>query len=49
MERELGMRGPARVAEAWAEQLGAHLDLLASRAVYTDADQVANLLAAFLN
>ena len=36
----VGHRGdqghPARVAQAWAEQLDAHLELLTSRAVYTD-------------
>ena len=48
----VGHRGdqvhPARVAQAWAEQLDAHLELLTSRAVYTDAERVKNLLADFL-
>jgi hypothetical protein len=45
-----GDRGhPVRVAQEWAEQLGAHLELLPSRAVYTDAERVQNLLAGFLN
>ena len=49
----VGHRGdqghPARVAQTWAEQLDAHLELLTSRAVYTDAERVTNLLADFLN
>jgi hypothetical protein len=49
----VGHRGdqghPARVAQAWAEQLDAHLELLTSRAVYTDAERVTNLLADFLD
>ncbi len=48
----LGNRGdqghPARVAQAWAEQLGAHLEILPSRAVYTDPERVMSLLAEFL-
>ena len=47
----VGNRGdqahPARVAEAWAEQLGAHLELLPSRAVYTDAEEVAKFALYF--
>lgn len=38
---------PARVAQAWAEQLGAHLEILPSRAVYADPERVTSLLAAF--
>ena len=49
----VGHRGdqghPARVAQAWAEQLDAHLELLASRAVYTDSERVTSLLADFLD
>ena len=49
----VGQRGdqghPARVAEAWAQQLGAHVELLPSRAVSTDPRRVADLLAEFLN
>jgi hypothetical protein len=49
----IGHRGdqahPARIAQAWAEQLDAHLELLTSRAVYTDTQQVTNLLADFLD
>jgi hypothetical protein len=37
------------VAQAWSEQLDAHLELLASRAVYMDEERVAKLLADFLN
>jgi dienelactone hydrolase len=48
----VGNRGdqghPARVAEAWAEQLGAHLEILPSRAIYTDHERVMSLLAEFL-
>ena len=48
----VGHRGdqghPARVAQAWAEQLNARLELLPSRAVYTDTERVTNLLAEFL-
>jgi hypothetical protein len=47
----VGNRGdqghPARVAEAWAEQLGADLEILPSRAVYTDPERVMSLLAEF--
>lgn len=49
----VGQRGdqghPARVAQTWAEQLGANLQLLPSRAVYPDARRVTDLLAEFLN
>ena len=49
----IGNRGdqghPGRVAEAWAKQLRAHLELLPSRAVYTDAARVMDLLGAFFN
>lgn len=49
----IGNRGdqghPARVAQLWAEQLGAHLELLPSRAVSTDAGRVMDLLAEFLD
>jgi hypothetical protein len=38
---------PARVAEAWAEKLGAGLEILPSRAVYTDPGRVMSLLAEF--
>lgn len=48
----VGHRGdqghPARVAEAWAEQLGAHFEILPSRAIYTDHERVISLLAEFL-
>jgi hypothetical protein len=37
------------VAQAWAEQLGARLELLVSRAVTADPGQVSDLLAEFLN
>jgi hypothetical protein len=47
----LGNRGdqghPARVAQAWAGQLGAHLEILPSRAVHTDPQRVMSLLAEF--
>ncbi len=47
----VGNRGdqghPARVAQAWAEQLGAHVKILPSRAVYTDPERVMSLLAEF--
>lgn len=39
---------PARVAQAWAQQLGASLELLPSRAVYTDVERVKDLIAEFL-
>jgi len=49
----IGNRGdqghPSRVAEAWANQLGAHVEVLPSRAVYTDVDRVAALLADFFS
>jgi len=49
----IGHRGdqghPARRAQAWAHQLDAHLELLSSRAVHTDVEQVTKLLADFLN
>jgi hypothetical protein len=49
----IGSRGdrghPARVAEQWAEQLGAHLELLPPQAVRTDAGRVKTLLADFLS
>ena len=49
----VGHRGdqghPARVAQTWAQQLNARLELLTSRAVYTDAERVARLLADFLD
>lgn len=49
----IGNRGdqdhPARVAEAWARQLDAQLELLPSRAVYTEPAKVMDLLAAFFN
>jgi pimeloyl-ACP methyl ester carboxylesterase len=49
----LGTRGdqdhPARVATAWAEQLGARVEILGSRAVYTEADRVMDLIADFFN
>jgi hypothetical protein len=48
----VGNRGdpghPARVAQAWAEQLNARLELLPSRSVYTDVERVMALLAEFL-
>jgi hypothetical protein len=45
-----GDRGhPVRVAQEWAEQLGAHLELLPSRAVHRDVERVQNLIADFLN
>jgi hypothetical protein len=40
---------PARLAEAWAQALGAHLELLGRRAMLTEADRVADLLAEFLD
>ena len=40
-------RDPARVAQAWAQQLGAHLEILPSRAVYTDPERVMSLLPEF--
>ncbi len=47
----VGHRGdqghPARVAQAWAEQLGADLEILPSRAVYTGPERVMSLLAEF--
>ena len=47
----VGNRGdqghPARVAQAWAQQLGAHLEILPPRAVYTDPERVMSLLAEF--
>jgi hypothetical protein len=47
----VGNRGdqghPARVAQAWAEQLGADLEILPSRAVYTGPERVMSLLAEF--
>jgi hypothetical protein len=47
----VGNRGdqghPAGVAQAWAEQLGAHLEILPSGAVYTDPERVTSLLAEF--
>jgi hypothetical protein len=49
----VGHRGdqghPARVAQQWAGQLNAHLELLPVRAVYEDVDRVRTLLAEFLN
>jgi hypothetical protein len=49
----VGHRGdqghPAHVAQTWAEQLNAHLELLTSRAVFTEAERVTNLLADFLD
>jgi hypothetical protein len=49
----IGNRGdpghPVRVAQEWAEQLGARLEILPSRTVYTDAGRVQDLLAGFLN
>jgi len=36
------------VAEDWAERLGARVEILPSRAVFTDLEQVADLLGAFL-
>jgi pimeloyl-ACP methyl ester carboxylesterase len=39
---------PALVAQAWAEQLGAHLEILPSRAIYTGPERVMSLLAEFL-
>lgn len=45
-----GDRGhPASEAEAWAEQLGARLEMLPSRTVSTDPDQVDRVLADFFN
>ena len=48
----VGNRGdqghPARVAQVWAEQLGAHLEILPSRAIYTDLKRMMSLLAEFL-
>jgi hypothetical protein len=38
---------PARVAQAWAQQLGAHLEILPSRAVHTDPQRVMSLLSEF--
>jgi hypothetical protein len=35
----------ARVAQAWAQRLGAHLEILPSRAVSTDPQRVMSLLA----
>jgi hypothetical protein len=47
---QLGDRGhPAAEAETWAQQLGAELQLLPSRAVSTDPAQVDSLLADFFN
>jgi len=47
----IGNRGdqghPARVAREWADQLGAHVGILPSRAVYTDVEPVATLLRDF--
>jgi hypothetical protein len=40
---------PARVAQSWAQQLGAHLEILPSRAVYTDPERVMSLLADFFS
>jgi dienelactone hydrolase len=40
---------PARVAQAWAQQLGAHLEILPSRAVCTDPERVMSLLADFFS
>jgi hypothetical protein len=49
----VGQRGdpkhPADVAQAWAEQLGAHLELLPPKAVSTDPERVIDLLAGFFN
>ncbi|HXW80974.1 MAG TPA: hypothetical protein VEJ84_15835 [Acidimicrobiales bacterium] len=43
-----GDRGhPAQVAQAWAEQLGAHLEILPARAVYMDPGRVMRLLGEF--
>jgi hypothetical protein len=45
-----GDRGhPIRVAQQWAEQLNAHLELLPPQAMLIDAGRVKNLLADFLN
>ncbi len=38
---------PVRVARSWAEKLGARLEILPSRAVYTDPERVMSLLADF--
>jgi hypothetical protein len=38
---------PVRVARSWAEKLGARLEILPSRAVYTDPERVMSLLAEF--
>jgi dienelactone hydrolase len=47
----VGNRGdqghPARVAQTWAEQLGAQLVILPSRAVYTEPERVTSLLSEF--
>jgi hypothetical protein len=40
---------PARVAEAWASQLGARLELLPSKTIPNDAERVTALLAEFFN
>ena len=49
----IGNRGdtghPARVAQAWAEQLDAEVEILPPRAVYTDPGAVMDLVAGFLN
>ncbi len=49
----IGQRGdrghPARVAEIWAEQLKARLEILPSQAIQTDSKRVASLLAEFLS
>jgi hypothetical protein len=43
-----GDRGhPVRVAQVWAERLGAQLEILPSRAVYTDPERVMSLLVEF--
>lgn len=45
-----GDRGhPVRVAQEWAERLGAHLEVLPSRAVSTDVERVQGLVADFLD
>jgi hypothetical protein len=49
----VGQRGdqghPARVAEVWSEQLGAHLEILPPRTIQAGSGRLASLLAEFLS